>query len=184
MRARSGAARSPRQARAGGLGQGEACAVRLEGPVQQGALGGAPSAEEASQGWLLEAQPPTASTQQIAATAHLRGRGTGQTRCPQSSAWLGDFRKVLGDMPLQALASCALIVTAKSGPRNQRDAAQMLAKLAPEAEARPQGWLGGDDLWAGRVWCPAMALSVGIRVLERNARCANLAACPNLAFGW
>ena len=46
---------------------------------------------------------------------------------------------------------------------------QMLAKLAPEAEARPQGWLGGDDLWAGRVWCPAMALSVGIRVLQRNA---------------
>ena len=43
---------------------------------------------------------------------------------------------------------------------------QMLAKLAPEAEARPQGRLGGDDLWAGRVWRPAMALSVGIRVLE------------------
>ena len=61
---------------------------------------------------------------------------------------------------------------------------QMLAKLAPEAEARPQGRLGGDDLWAGRVWCPAMALSVDIRVLERNAGCANLVPCPNLAFYW
>ena len=57
---------------------------------------------------------------------------------------------------------------------------QMLAKLAPEAEARPQGRLGGDDLWAGRVWCPAMALSVGIRVLERNAPCPNLVPVSKL----